>query len=163
MGFILYKFVKSPNRHLGPAVRNVRCVRRFSPTLHLMGFAVQHQAMSDTDSMRLWLVGQTKHPQLHYYRNLALRILRPSFTVKRLRWYGHVQQAMSHIKSITDFPIPAARKQGRPRKTWSECVKTDVSNCGLAGVDPLDRDAWRAGVRHSLVLPIPQNGTRTAS
>ena len=39
--------------------------------------------------------------------------------------------------------------------TWSECVKTYVNECGLAGVDPIDRDAWRVGVRHSLVLPTP--------
>ena len=43
----------------------------------------------------------------------------------------------------------------RPRKTWSESVKIDVSNCVLAGIDPQDRDEWRAGVPHddSLVLP----------
>ena len=66
---------------------------------------------------------------------------------------GHDQRPTYFINSIATFPIP--RKQGRPRKTWSECVKTDVSNCGLAGVDPQDRDACRVGVRHSLVLPTP--------
>ena len=30
-----------------------------------------------------------------------------------------------------------------------------ITKCGLAGVDPLDRDAWRTGVRHILVLPLP--------
>ena len=42
-----------------------------------------------------------------------------------------------------------------PWKTWSEYVKTDVNECGLAGIDPLDRDAWRAGIQHNLVLPTP--------
>ena len=72
-------------------------------------------------------------------------------------------QAIAHfvrfcIKSITNFPIPGTRKKGKPRKTWSECVKTDVNECGLAGIDTLDRDAWRADVWHSLVLPTPFNG-----
>ena len=31
--YVLYKFVKSPIRHLGLAIGNVRCVRCFSPTL----------------------------------------------------------------------------------------------------------------------------------
>ena len=79
-----------------------------------------------------------------------------------LRWYGHVQGAMSCIESISNFPLPGTRKKGRPRMTWSACVKTDVGKCGLASVDPLERDAWRAGVRHSLVLPTPLNGTWTA-
>ena len=65
-----------------------------------------------------------------------------------LRWYGHVQRAMSCIKSITNFTFSSTRKKGRPRKTWSECVKTDVDKCGLASIDPLDRDARKAGVRH---------------
>ena len=30
----------------------------------------------------------------------------------------------------------------------------DVSECGLSGVDPQDRDAWRAGVQHNAANPI---------
>ena len=55
-----------------------------------------------------------------------------------LRWYGHVQWAMSCIKSITNFSIPSTNTQERPQRTWSECVKTDVSKWGLAGIDPHD-------------------------
>ena len=55
------------------------------------------------------------------------------------------------------------RERGRPRKTWFECVKTDSSDCGLTGVDPQDRETWRAIVRHSLVLLTPLNETRTDS
>ena len=73
----------------------------------------------------------------------------------RLTWYGHVQRARHCIKSITNSQIPTTRKKGRPRKTGYECVKTDVNKCGLNGIDPLDRDAWRVRVWHSLVLPTP--------
>ena len=72
---------------------------------------------------------------------------------RRLRWY--VKRATSYIKCISNFQIPSTGKKGRPRKTWSECMKADVKKCGLAGVDPLDRDVWRVGVRHSLMLPTP--------
>ena len=61
-----------------------------------------------------------------------------------LRWHDYVHRATSGIKSITNIPIPGTRKQEWPRKTWSECVKTDVSNCGQAGVDPQDRETRRA-------------------
>ena len=54
--------------------------------------------------------------------------------------------------------IPQApEKKGRSRKTWSECARTDVDKCGIAGVDPLDR-----GAPYNLVLSTPENGTRTA-
>ena len=46
------------------------------------------------------------------------------------------------IKSVTDLLLPG------------ECVKTDIWECGLAGTDMQDRDAWRAGARHSLTLPM---------
>ena len=58
---------------------------------------------------------------------------------RRLGQNGHVQRATSCIKSITNFQISGTRKNERPRRTWSECVKTDVKECGLAGVDPLDQ------------------------
>ena len=65
----------------------------------------------------------------------------------------HVVMDTRHISLLKVFsgPCPVSNllqtgKQGKPRKTWSECVKTDVRNCGLAGIDPQDRDAWRAGV-----------------
>ena len=61
-----------------------------------------------------------------------------------LRWYGRAQCATSCIKSVTEFPFCGAKKQGMPRK-MSECVKI-VSNCGLAGIDPQDWDAWRGDV-----------------
>ena len=79
-----------------------------------------------------------------------------------LRWYGHVQWATSCIKHITNFQLPGTRKKGRPRKTWSECVKTDIGKCALASISPLNRDFWRTGAWHSLVLPTPLNGTRAA-
>ena len=58
------------------------------------------------------------------------------------------------INTVIKF-VRIEKKNSLHWKTWSECVKMVVNKCGLAGVDPLDRDAWRAGVRHSLVLPTP--------
>ena len=37
---------------------------------------------------------------------------------------------------------PSARRRGRPKKTWSECVKTDMKMCSLGSIDPLNREAW---------------------
>ena len=56
---------------------------------------------------------------------------------RRLGWYGHVQRVTSCNKTITNFQIIGTKKKGQPRKTWSVCVKTDVNECGPAGVDSL--------------------------
>ena len=94
---------------------------------------------------------EMKHPHLHYYRNLALRILHRSLG---MAMYSG-PRPVSNLSQI--FTISGTRKQGRPRKTWSECVKTDINECSLAGVDPLDRcDSMTdsLAVKFGLSLPI---------
>jgi len=39
------------------------------------------------------------------------------------------------------------RDRGRPRKTWSACVRNDMTIRNLDGVNPLDRNSWRMSVR----------------
>ena len=81
---------------------------------------------------------------------------------RRLRWYWHVQRATSCINSITRLGAPGTRNRGRPRKTWSACVRNDMTICNLDGVKPLDRNSWRTSVRHCQVLPTPESGTTAA-
>ena len=83
----------------------------------------------------------------------------------RLRWFGHVARSFSCTDSITSMTIPSDRRRGRPRpkKTWSECVKADMKMCSLGSIDPLNREAWGLGVRHSsFLLPTPVPGTPAA-
>ena len=73
---------------------------------------------------------------------------------RRFSWYGHGHNAMFFMKFVSDTAIPGTRRRGRSRKNiWSECVKNGVRESDLPGIDPQDRDAWRAGVCCSLVLP----------
>ena len=81
---------------------------------------------------------------------------------RRLRWYGHIQRATSCINSITRLGLPGTRNRGRPRKTWSACVRNDVTICNLDGVNPLDRNSWKTSVRRCQVLPTPESGTTAA-
>ena len=82
---------------------------------------------------------------------------------RRLRWCGHAAHSSSCINSNTSMMIPSARRRGRPKKTWSECVKADMKMCILGRIDPLNREAWGLGVRHSShLLPTPVPGTPAA-
>jgi len=51
--------------------------------------------------------------------------------------------------------LPGTRDRGRPRKTWSACVKNDMTLCNLDGVNPLDRNSWRTSVRCCQVMRYP--------
>ena len=45
------------------------------------------------------------------------------------------------------------RDRVRPRKTWSTCVRNDMTICNLDGVNPLDRNSWGTSVRRARSLP----------
>ena len=94
---------------------------------------------------------------------LGVQEVTAALRTRRLRWFGHVARSSSSINSITSMMIPSARRRGRPKKTWSECVKADMKMCSLGSVDPLNREAWGLGVRHSShLLPTPVRGTPAA-
>ena len=57
---------------------------------------------------------------------------------------------------------PPMWEGGRPRKTWSACVRNNMTICNLDGVNPLDRNSWRTSVRRCQVLPTPESGTTAA-
>ena len=72
------------------------------------------------------------------------------FSLESLEVGGSDDMAMYSIpcpvSNLSDLPIPGTSGWGRSKKTWTEYVKTDVSICGLAAIDPQDRATWRAAV-----------------
>jgi len=42
-----------------------------------------------------------------------------------------------------DETIPGYMKRGRPRKSWDEVVKEDITKRGLCINDAQDRNKWR--------------------
>ena len=118
----------------------------------------------NASSMMHWISG-TKNldetPLASLLQKIGIRDITAVLHSLQPRWSGHVQRAtMSCIKLVTGLVIPCTRRRGRLWKTWSECVKIDVSNCGLSGIGLQDRDALVAGVWCILVLSTPSNGTR---
>ena len=98
------------------------------------------------------------------YGKLGIPEVTASLRARRLRWYGHVERATSCINSISKMAIPGARGRGRPRKSWSDCIKDDLHTCGLGDTDPQNRGAWKSGVRRSSrLLPTPTTGTNPAA
>ena len=115
-------------------------------------------------SMVRWICGVKNDDEVSsdsFCAMLGVQEVTAALRTRRLRWYGHVARSSSSINSITSMTIPSARR--RPKKTWSECVKTDMKMCGLDSIDPLNREALGLGVRHSsYLLPTPVPGTPAA-
>jgi len=112
-----------------------------------------------------WICGAKLEDEISsavLHQKLDLDEITAVLRTRRLRWYGHVQRATSCINSITRLELPGTRDRGRPRKTWSACVRNDMTICNLDGVNPLDRNSWRTSVRRCQVLPIPESGTTAA-
>ena len=97
------------------------------------------------------------------YTRLGIQEVAVALRTKLLRWYGHAARASSWTNSITSIAIPGPRGRGRPRKSWSECVKEDVDVSSLEGIDSQNREAWRSGVRIASQLQLtPGTGNLSA-
>src|SRR2546425_5779586 len=66
----------------------------------------------------------------------------------RLRWFGHVErkEAGDWISKCRKLEVVGAVRKGRPRKTWMECVKEDMKECGLKKEDAQDRPLWSRSI-----------------
>src|SRR3954469_15864678 len=51
----------------------------------------------------------------------------------RLRWFGHVERknADDWFSKWRNLEVVGGIRKGRGKKTWIECVKTDMKNIGL--------------------------------
>ena len=46
---------------------------------------------------------------------------------------------------------------GGTRKTWKQCVNSDMKSCKLKDMNTLGEVKWRRAVRNSQMLPTPRN------
>ena len=63
----------------------------------------------------------------------------------RLRWFGHVQRRdVTNITGrVMELAIPGTRRRGRPKKTWHQQMKEDMTGVGVTQNVALDRKEWR--------------------
>ena len=81
-------------------------------------------------SMICWICGVNPYDDVHMetlYAKFGIQEEAVALRSKRLRWLGHVTHASSWINSITDINIPCSRRRKRPRKSWSDSIRTDIN------------------------------------
>ena len=158
------------SKHLSPIVRgNVynACVR--SAMLHggetWAPLAEDIQILRRNDrAMIRWMCGvkiRDEVPSDSLLAKLGLEEITSALRSRRLRWHGHVTRATGCIHTVMD-PLADSKGRGRPPKSWRECVRTDIMESGLSNTDPMDRTAWRAGIRAARLLPTPISGNAAA-
>ena len=59
----------------------------------------------------------------------------------RLRWFGHVERKEAHgwVSKCRNLEVVGGVRKGRPRKTWMECAKEDMEECGFKKEDTQNR------------------------
>ena len=66
----------------------------------------------------------------------------------RLRWFGHVKrkEADDWVSKCSNLEVVGGARKGRCRKTWMECVKEDMKECGLKKEEAQNRPLWSTKV-----------------
>ena len=61
---------------------------------------------------------------------------------RRLRWFGHVKRKNKEgwVSACEDMKVDGARSRGRGKKTWMECIVSDMTSFGLRREDAQDRE-----------------------
>ena len=68
----------------------------------------------------------------------------------RLRWFGHVRRRPSSapVRRCESLDLGVIRRgRGRPKKSWMEVIRHDLSRLNLSEEMTADRDHWRRRIR----------------
>ncbi|KAE8694700.1 Spermidine synthase 2 [Hibiscus syriacus] len=67
----------------------------------------------------------------------------------RLRWFGHVlrRQPSDAVRRVESITVDGARRRGRPRRKWEDCLRSDLKDLALTEDMTSDRKVWRLNTR----------------
>ena len=145
---------------------NVRSSMLHATETWPMSSEARHKLCRNDRAMIRWICGvkPLDEPDMEVlHKKLGLEDLATLIRRRRLRWFGHVERSSGEINRVRSMSIDGRRGLGRPRKTWSECVKEDLAAFKLKPCDAQDRAGWRSSVKNSKLEPTPQCGSASLS
>ena len=98
-----------------------------------------HRLCRDDRTMIWWIcdtIDRDKTPTASLLQKFGIKDITSAGSSDGMAMYNRPRP----VSNLSHFPNTDTTKQWKPRKTWSECVKTDISKCGLASVDQQDSD-----------------------
>ena len=68
---------------------------------------------------------------------------------KRMAWFGHVYRRNEEdpLCRVKNVEAPGRRPRGRPKKTWDDYIRGDLSAAGVQQTSAQDRAEWRTIVK----------------
>ena len=107
------------------------------------------QRLERTEKMMVrWMSGVTLKNRItsEELRNrLSIEAVTEIVRRGRLRWFGHVERKADDdwVKKCTKVEVVGKVGRGRGRKTWLQCVNSDMKDLGLKVGEAQDRQLWR--------------------
>ena len=98
--------------------------------------------------MLRWMCGKAMMDKIknqEFREKLGVAPLSAKMRENRLRWFGHVQRKPieAPVRRIETIIVEGKRSRGRPKKTWVEQIKDDLSELHLSKDLTRDRNSWR--------------------
>src|SRR5437867_615652 len=99
------------------------------------------------NNMVLWMSGVTlkdRRTSEELRQGLGIESVDRVVSRGRLRWYGHVKHknADDWVYKCRNLEMVVGIRMGRGKKTWIECVTTDMKKIGLKKGRCADRSLW---------------------
>ena len=111
----------------------------------------QHVNKLSVTEMRMlkWIYSKTLKDKIknkHIRKMVEVAPIENKMRKNRLRQFGHIQRKPldASVRKSDLLTIHGnARGRGRPKLTWIEIIKKDITSCNLSVSLALDRSEWR--------------------
>ena len=125
----------------------------------------EHKLERNENAMIRWMCGvslRDKIPTVELRARLGIEGVLELVRRGRLRWFGHVERKASDdwVSACRGLEVDGARGRGRPKKTWQECVNSDLKMLGLDRGLAQDRTGWRDGIMGKTSNPRARKNRR---
>ncbi|KAE8690689.1 putative 26S proteasome non-ATPase regulatory subunit 3 [Hibiscus syriacus] len=127
--------------------------KAFRPYFELIN---DHIRRMETAEMRMlrWACGRTlwdMTPNSAIRMSLGVVHVSEKLREGRIRWCGHIRrrQPSDAVRRVELITIDGAKRRGRPRRKWEDCLRSDLKDLAPTEDMTSDRKVWRLKTRSS--------------
>ncbi|KAD3068294.1 hypothetical protein E3N88_36174 [Mikania micrantha] len=102
--------------------------------------------------MLRWMCGHTRLDRIRnevFRERLQVANISDKVREGRLRWFGHVRRRSqpAPVRKVELLTVEGKRGRGRPRLTWDEQIRQDLTELHLSEDMIYDRSTWRRRIK----------------
>ncbi|XP_076938837.1 uncharacterized protein LOC143607188 [Bidens hawaiensis] len=104
--------------------------------------------------MLRWMCGHTRLDRIRnevFRERLGIVSILEKIKEGRLRWFGHVKRrpTTAPVRVVEAFIVEGKRSRGRPKLTWDQRIRHDLTELHLSEDMVQTRDSWRRRIKVS--------------